>query len=165
MQNKVVFYILGDSEQTLTSNKTEQNLVLYCACLQAAHYYRQSKKVFIYTESQQQAHDIDELLWRFDADAFVPHNLSGEGPHYGSPVEISWHAPKNHRAVLINLTKNTPAFAYQFTQVIDFVPCSEKLKQLARDRFRGYRQQGSQVNTENIAVTDVLSLQRSKITA
>ena len=165
MQNQVVFYVFNDSEQVLTSTKLEQDLVHYYACLQAAHYYRQNKKVFIYTQNQQQAHAIDELLWRFDADAFVPHNLLGEGPHYGSPVEISWQAPKNRRAVLINLTTHSPDFAGQFAQVVDFVPCDENLKQLARERFRQYRQQGSQVNTENITVSNVLPLLSSKITA
>ncbi len=165
MQNQVLFYVLNDSEHTLTNSEVEQELILYCACLQAAHYYRQHKKVFIYTQNQQQAHAIDELLWRFDADAFVPHNLLGEGTSYGSPVEISWQAPKNRRAVLINLSTITPDFAGQFTQVIDFVPCDEALKQLARERFRCYRQQGSQVNTEALAVNKLLPLLNSKITA
>jgi len=165
MQNQVVFYLLNDDKQVLTSTKFEQDLVLYCACIQASHYYRQNKKVFIYTQDQQQAHDIDELLWRFDADAFVPHNLLGEGSRYGSPVEISWQKPKNRRAVLINLSEKTPDFAHTFAQIVDFVPCDEILKKLARERFRGYRQQGSQINTENIAVSEILALQRSKVTA
>ena len=68
------------------------------ACHLAAHYYRQNQRVFIYTSDQNNAHDIDELLWAFEPDSFVPHNLVGEGSNYGSPVEISWQSPTNRRA-------------------------------------------------------------------
>jgi DNA polymerase-3 subunit chi len=165
MQNQVVFYVLNDDKHTLSTTSHEQDVVLYCACLQAAHFYRQNKKVFIYTQNQQQAHDVDDLLWRFEADAFVPHSLLGEGPSYGSPVEISWQAPKNRCAVLINLSEKIPDFANKFAYIVDFVPCDETLKELARARFRHYRQQGSQVTTENIVVSDILSLLSSKVTA
>jgi len=145
MQKQATFYLLDETktiELTTSSNELHNNALLFCACVQAALCYRQQQKVFIYTENQQQAHDLDELLWAFDADSFVPHNLMGEGPSYGSPVEISWQAPTNRRAILINLTENAPSFVQQFGHVIDFVPPDEKLKQLARSRYRQYQQLG-----------------------
>ena len=107
---------------------TDEQLHLHYACLQAAHFYRQNQRVFIYTQDQQSAHDIDEMLWAFDPDSFVPHNLIGEGPKQGAAVEISWQAPTNRRAVLINLTSNVPNFANQFSHLIDFVPSDERSK-------------------------------------
>ena len=138
MQKQATFFLLDEN----TSNKSTTDLLLFCACQQAAIAYRQQQKVFIYTQNQTQAHDIDEMLWAFEADSFVPHNLMGEGPSYGSPVEISWQAPSNRRAVLINLTTTVPSFAHQFVKVIDFVPNDETLKQQARTRYRAYQQLG-----------------------
>ena len=65
-----------------------------CVLCKPPHFYRQNQRVFIYTQDQQSAHDIDEMLWAFDPDSFVPHNLIGEGPKQGAAVEISWqHRP------------------------------------------------------------------------
>ena len=138
MQKQATFFLLDEN----TGNKSTTDLLLFCACKQAAMAYRQQQKVFIFTQDQAQAHAVDELLWAFDADSFVPHNLMGEGPNYGSPVEISWQAPTNRRALLINLTNDVPSFAQQFNQVIDFVPADEALKQQARQRYRTYQQSG-----------------------
>ncbi len=139
MMSKQATFLLLDQHN---SNKSDNDLLLFCACQQAAMAYRQQQKVFIYTQDQSQAHAIDEMLWAYEPDSFVPHNLMGEGPNYGSPVEISWQAPTNRRALLINLTANVPPFAQQFNQVIDFVPTNEELKQQARQRYRAYQQAG-----------------------
>jgi DNA polymerase-3 subunit chi len=101
----------------------------------------------MFCDDQQMAHQIDELLWSFESDSFVPHNLPGEGLASGSPVEISWQAPTNNRTVLINLSGEVPSFASQFSQIIDFVPADDELKKLARLRYRSYQQLGFTVNT------------------
>lgn len=142
MQTQVMFYLLN--------NDNAQSSRHYQACLQAAYYYRNNQRVFIYTEDQTQAHEIDELLWGFEPESFVPHNLVGEGPRGGAPVEISWQQPTSRRPVLINLTNTMPNFANNFAQIIDFVPTDEPQKQLARERFKAYRQWGFQVDNQAI---------------
>lgn len=143
MQTQAMFYSI--EAQSKVTGVTEQELHLHYACLQAAYFYRQNQRVFIYTQSQESAHSIDEMLWAFDPDSFVPHNLIGEGPKQGAAVEISWQAPTNRRAVLINLTSDVPNFANQFSHLIDFVPADETLKEQARNRFRTCRQWGFNV--------------------
>ncbi|WP_206483410.1 DNA polymerase III subunit chi [Thalassotalea sp. G2M2-11] len=145
MNTQVMFYLLDNevSEQKM-------QLAFLHSCFQAAYYYRQRQKVFIYCQDQTQAHHIDELLWSFEPDSFVPHNLIGEGPKQGAAVEISWQPPTNRRAVLINLTSTVPNFAHQFSQIIDFVPSDEQLKQSARERYKAYRQLGFQVDNQAV---------------
>lgn len=144
MQTQVMFYILNDDPNGSS---------FHHACYQAANAYRNNQRVFIFSENTEQAHRVDELLWSFEPDSFVPHNLAGEGPRGGAPVEISWQAPGSRRPVLINLTREVPNFAGQFSTVIDFVPTDETLKQQARERFRSYRQLGFQVNNQTVAST------------
>jgi len=139
MATQVSFYLL-ENNQTSTAQYSAEQAPLIAACQQASHFYRQQQKVFIFTENQKQAELIDELLWSFEADSFVAHNLPGEGPAYGSPVEISWFEPKNRRPILINLTSTVPHFAQKFSHIVDFVPTDETLKQQARERFKQYRQ-------------------------
>ena len=151
MQTQVLFYILSENEfQNIETKSDEVNQLLHQACLQAAHYYRQNQKVFIYTQDQKSAHDIDEMLWAFEPDSFVPHNLMGEGPRNGAVVEISWQMPTNRRPILINLTSTVPNFASQFSTIIDFVPTDETLKQQARERFRTCRQWGFAVDNQAV---------------
>ena len=153
MQTQVMFYLLNDDNPaTGGENSDVVNAPLFHAfnhaCWQAAHFYRRNQGVFIYTQDQKNAHDIDEMLWAFEPDAFVPHNLVGEGPKNGAAVEISWQPPTKRRPILINLTSTVPNFAGQFSTIIDFVPVNESLKQLARDRFRAYRQLGFRVDNQ-----------------
>lgn len=149
MQTQVMFYILRDEKGN--DDNADTSSAFYHACLQASHFYRQNQRVFIYTEDQQQSEQIDELLWAFDSDSFVPHNLSGEGPRQGAAVEISNQAPQGRRPVLINLTSTVPEFANQFQFIVDFVPSDESQKQQARERFKTCRQWGFQVNNQTVA--------------
>ena len=145
-QTQVMFYLLND----LSSSDADTDSLEYHACKQAAYFYRQNKKVFIFCKNQSHAHAIDEILWAFDANSFVPHNLTGEGPSYGSAVEIGWQVPNGRRPVLINLTDTMPPFSSQFSSIIDFVPTDEALKQKARERFKQCRQLGFGIHNQAV---------------
>jgi len=142
--SQVTFYILAESgTDTLPAHFVQ-------ACSLAAFYYQQNRKVFIYTDNQQDAFTVDEYLWQFDGDSFVPHNLLGEGPKFGTPVEISWMPPTHPRPVLINLSLHLPDFSNNFQQIIDFVPSDEQLKIAARHRYSAYKKLGHTLSTENV---------------
>jgi len=149
MPTQVMFYILPEDDKANTSSE-KPNTVVYNACLQASYFYRQNQRVFIYTQDKALAELVDETLWSFDADSFVPHNLAGEGPKQGAAVEISYLTPTGRRPVLINLSSTVPNFANQFNYIVDFVPSDEMLKQQARERFKVCRQWGFTVNNQKI---------------
>lgn len=139
----VTFYLLPDSGELTIEALT---------CDIAAHFFRQRQKVLVYCQSQQDAEKIDELLWQRPVDGFVPHNLTGEGPEAGAPVEITWQPPKSrNRAVCINLHPQCPEFSGQFRTLIDFVPADDTLKQQARERYKHYRAAGHQLDTQPAA--------------
>ena len=119
----------------------------------AAKAWRLGKRVLIACETDQQAFEIDELLWAREPDSFVPHNLSGETTQYPTPIEISWKGKRNaqRRDLLISLQTQIPEFVTSFNQVIEFVPVNETEKAQARERYKQYRQQGWQLSTEQVA--------------
>ncbi|OZI13791.1 DNA polymerase III subunit chi [Sodalis-like symbiont of Philaenus spumarius] len=119
------------------------------ACDLAADKWRQGKRVLIACEDDAQALRLDEALWARDPYAFVPHNLAGEGPCYGAPVELCWPQRRGNapRDLLISLLPACADFASAFYDVIDFVPDEDALKQLARDRYKAYRSVGFQLTT------------------
>lgn len=132
----VTFYLL-DNDNTLAGLSAVEQLV----CELAAEKFRAGQRVLVACESEEQAIRLDEALWQRDAHAFVPHNLAGEGPRYGAPVELAWPARRSRvpRDVLISLLPNFADFATAFLEVIDFVPEEASQKQLARERYKAYR--------------------------
>lgn len=138
------FYLL-DQHATSDGLTTVERL----ACDLAAGKWREGKRVLIACEDDAQALRLDEALWARDPDAFVPHNLAGEGPRYGAPVEICWPQRRGNapRDLLISLLPSCADFASAFHEVIDFVPDEDALKQLARDRYKAYRSVGFQLTT------------------
>mgnify|MGYP003252246906 CR=1 FL=1 len=79
------FYLL-DNDTTVDGLSAVEQLV----CEIAAERWRSGKRVLIACEDEKQAYRLDEALWARPAESFVPHNLAGEGPRGGAPVEIAW---------------------------------------------------------------------------
>lgn len=142
------FYLLSQAD----SPEREFSAVEQLACELAAKAWRAGKRVLIACETEQQAHNIDELLWAREPDEFVPHNLSGEATTYATPLEISWKGKRNaqRRDLLISLQTTIPDFINSFNQVIDFVPVDEAEKAQARERYKQYRQLGWTLGTEQV---------------
>ncbi|PHM71895.1 DNA polymerase III subunit chi [Xenorhabdus kozodoii] len=148
-----IFYLLEKlpleklSPETLSSEPSSPDALQpheWLACQLAADQWRAGKRVLIACESQQQAEKLDEALWQREPNQFVPHNLAGEGPRYGAPVELCWPQKRGNapRDVLVTLLPHFADFATAFHEVIDFVPIDENLKQLARERYKSYRSVG-----------------------
>ncbi|MCW8995668.1 MAG: DNA polymerase III subunit chi, partial [Psychromonas sp.] len=68
--SQVIFYILPQEQESDSANLSSHFVK---ACSIAAFYYLQNSKVFIYTDNQQDAFSVDEYLWQFDGNSFVPH--------------------------------------------------------------------------------------------
>lgn len=143
---QVKFYVMSQAE------KEENSAVEILACNLAANAWRLGKRVLIACETEQQALNIDEALWAREPDSFVPHNLAGEVTQYPTPIEIAWKGKRNaqRRDVLISLQTELPDFINTFTQIIDFVPVDDQQKAQARERYKQYRQQGWQLETEQV---------------
>ncbi|WP_144213360.1 DNA polymerase III subunit chi [Shewanella donghaensis] len=146
--SKTLFYLMP----ALNTQATAAESVYLAACQIAEQHYRQQKLVYIHCQSKQQAYAIDELLWQFEPTAFVPHNLKGEGPITGSPVEIGFDklGANKSRQLLINLADQVPTFAVKFPQIIDFVANDDALKNIARLRYREYKQLGITLDTAEL---------------
>ena len=153
-----VFWLLTEQHQVpnhgteLAQTQNVSALVHY-ACVLTADLYRQNKKLLLLSDDQEQAQVIDEWLWQFEANRFVPHNLPGEGPHYGTPVEINWQPSSQRRPCIVNLCQSLPDYMNQLKGVNewhDFVPADEQGKTLARERYKQLKQLGFQITTNPI---------------
>ncbi|MBF9001668.1 MULTISPECIES: DNA polymerase III subunit chi [Vibrio] len=116
------------------------------------HFAHQGAKVYLQCHDKDQAEHYAERFWQTEPHDFIAHNLVGEGPKYGTHIEIGHQKvkPSYHRQLIINLADNQTTFAQNFAEVIDFVPCEENAKQRARERYKLYRQAGYQLQTIEI---------------
>lgn len=141
---QAIFYVLDGLDEA-------QQLQFFCQ--QITQRWREMRSVRVYCASQQQAEQLDEALWQQPADAFVPHNLVGEGPPQGAPVELCWPeatAPARRPAVVFNLM-NAIAPVGGARLIIDRVPSADADRQLARERYKAYREQRIELATQQAA--------------
>lgn len=139
---RVDFYLLNTSEP-------QDKWVFACRLLEKA--YLRGHQVFVYCNDQQDAENLDELLWTFKEDSFIPHHLQGEGPEPPPAVQIGYgQEPRGFREILINLANTIPPFYSRFKRVIEIVANEETAKQLSRLHYREYRANACELQTHTI---------------
>ncbi|MDP2746149.1 DNA polymerase III subunit chi [Pseudomonas sp.] len=114
---------------------------LRAACQLAMKAWRAGMPVFLRGSDAQQCSEVDELLWRFKAESFVPHSLHEEDAQ--APVVIGLdEEPSSAKGVLINLGSTLSPQVERFSRVIEIVNQEPDLLTACRENFRSYRQRG-----------------------
>jgi DNA polymerase-3 subunit chi len=143
---KIDFYILSDPNPT-------SHLQLVCRLVEKA--YKNRHRIYIHAHNKAQAYAVDELLWTYREDSFLPHNLYGEGPEPAPPIQIGFDAvPEKHRDILINISHDIPEFYTQFARILECVPNDAQLQELAREHYRLYRAQGHTITTHKLETVE-----------
>lgn len=139
---EITFYVLAD---------TEPGKRLATACRVVEKAFQARHTVFVLAASQAEAEQLDELLWTFRAESFVPHHLVGEGPTPPPPVRIGWGAiPPEANDLLVNLGPELPPQPRRFRRIIEIVGGDEAMREAARQHWRQYKQQGYAVTSHNL---------------
>ncbi len=129
---KVEFYVL--------SSATPEGR-LRAACQLASKAWKAGLPVFLRASDEAQCAELDQLLWQFRPESFIPHNLHEEEPQ--APIVIGLdQAPAQSGGVLLNLHPQLSPHLTQFSRVIEIVNQEPQLLALCRENFRLYRQQG-----------------------
>ncbi len=114
---------------------------LRVACQLALKAWRAGLPVFLRGSDAAQCSELDELLWRFKPEAFVPHSLHEDDPQ--APVVIGTdQIPARPQGVLINLDPLLSPQVEQFSRIIEIVNQQPELLSACRENFRRYRQRG-----------------------
>lgn len=121
------------------------------ACRLAEKAWQKGYRVFIHTSSDFEARQLDELLWTFRAESFVPHAVITDPNSAGSPVLVgSGHEPDLALDLLINLSDVVPAYFQRFPRLAEIVEPNDTQRELARRRYRHYREQGCTLQSHNL---------------
>ncbi|MGB3725286.1 MAG: DNA polymerase III subunit chi [Glaciecola sp.] len=152
MPKSVTFYALPDASET----QNAPHLLIEQAAILTADAVSKRMKTTVLCNTKEQAESFDEYIWSNPEGRFVPHNLFGEGPDFGTPVEIIWWSAftelskLRNTALVINLAQNMVEQHTSINNLIDFVPTNEAEKAAARERYKQYKLAGCKLDYKTI---------------
>ena len=139
---QVDFYLLPDD--------SAQHRVQF-ACRLADKAYRLGNRVFIHTELAEQCRQLDDLLWTFQQNSFVPHAIYQDAQNNPPPVLLAHNAePDGSGQVLINLSAEVPLFFSRFERVAELVNQDADIRRQGRGRYTFYKERGYPLRTHEI---------------
>ncbi len=121
----------------------EEPLRLVCELARKAH--DSGQPTLVLARDRQQAEALDDLLWSFDDDAYVAHQIAGDEEDELTPVLIAtpdMDVPL--RPLLINLRDG--AVDGGFERVLEVVPADESARGPLRERWKAYKTRGFELN-------------------
>lgn len=118
----------------------EKTLVFACRLLEKI--YRQGgQRVHVHTSDNNEARQLDDLLWSFRPDHFIPHCLLGAGQQ--APITIGHQQePVAEAQILVNLSGSVPDFFSRFERVAEVVPFEPSRRQASRVNYKFYKDRG-----------------------
>lgn len=122
---------------------------MHFACRLAYKAWQHDHMVYLHCANAQEAEQLDDLLWSFRPDAFLPHALHSANPT--ERVVCGWeNDPTPHHDLLINLSNDTPEFFSRFSRLAEILVEHDPIIDPARERYRFYRQRGYPLKTHQI---------------
>ena len=117
---------------------------LLLVCELAKRAFETGQRTLVLARSFDQAEQLDEKLWEFDADAFIPHQIAGDDDDAITPVLIVTPGTKAaDRTLVINLRDEcAPGL---FERVLEVVPADEDQRLGSRKRWATYKAAGLEV--------------------
>lgn len=139
----ITFYVLS-ADAPLSARLTT-------ACRLVDKAWQQNHKVLLQANSRSEAEALDELLWAFKAESFIPHHMVGDGPTPPPPVRIGWEdLPSDSRDILINLSASIPSGFERFQRVIEIVAGTHEEREQAREHWKEYKRLGYAVQAHEL---------------
>ncbi len=137
------FYMIAGKAQFV-----EQPLLLVCQL--AVKALAANQPCLIFCESAEQAYFLDDLLWDFDDDAFVPHQIVGtdEDEEVTPVLLVPPGVETPMRGLVINLRAELPPAGYE--RVLEIVPADEAARAPARTRWLEYKKLGFELKRNDM---------------
>ncbi len=133
---------------------------LRTACRLADKAWQKGHRVFIHVDSRETARSIDDMLWTYRQDSFVPHAMyvqrqsdNGQGVDEATLEPVLVGDGAAHPAeidVLINLAETVPSFAGTSTRVAEIVSADDAGRRSGRLRYRDYLDRGVSIQQHNL---------------
>lgn len=140
---QVDFYVL-EREDTLSR--------LQFACRLAGKILALQQQLSILVEDQSAAEDINQLLWDYPPESFIPHGLESAEDKETQPVVISTtdEVPKPI-SICINLRRQSPTNHADLNRLVEVVCQNDGVLATTREKYKFYRQQDYPLQSHSIS--------------
>lgn len=127
--------------------ETDEQARLFVACRLTEKAMGQGLKIYIHADNEQAAQEMDDLLWSFKPESFIPHAIVGVDVELSEdddvPVFIGYFdAAPAGADLLINLASAIPSFHNKFSRIAEIVPNQESAKANLREHWTAYKSLG-----------------------
>lgn len=139
---RVDFYILQEIS-------VDAQLLFACRLVDKA--MRRGNRVFINVVDLATARILDELLWSFRPESFIPHAIINTEDAAEVPVVISpGQDQAGHHDLLINLTADLPEFFSRFQRMAEVVVQNAAVLEATRRHYTFFRSRGYPLETHRL---------------
>lgn len=123
-------------------SKVPDKLLYVCRLVRKAR--AADARIVIFTRDRQQLQALDEALWTFSEQDFLPHVSADDALAAQTPVILTddQEAQLPHHQVLINLSGDMPAHFARFERLFEIISTDEGDLAAGRERYRQYQQRG-----------------------
>lgn len=143
---RIDFYILPDT--TLEAR-------LDFACRLTETIQRKGYRLHLHAEDEIMARELDDTLWTFRPDAFVPHALLGSEMADSVPVTIGWQGPPEPGEdggiqAMLNLHPEIPEWFSRFERVAEIINQHQDVLIAKRACWQTYKKRGYPITPHHL---------------
>lgn len=130
----VRFYILPDAHRSARER---------FACRLVARGFKAGLKTYLNMADENACREIDELLWTFSDQSFIPHEICTGSGRPECAVGIGHGCePAADYSILINMADDVPHFFSRFEKAFEIIDDREETKVAGRSRYAFYKDRG-----------------------
>jgi len=145
MTDRVDFYVLN-------TPTPKQRFTFACRLVEKA--YLRGLHVMVLNASDADAKALDDLLWTFNDQSFVPHRLCRDREFTNSedaPVHLCADLDAAPAAdLLVNLSDRLPTGLERFARIAEIIDGDPQRRRLGRERFKAYRERQLEPKTHQM---------------
>ena len=124
-----------------------------CRLVRKALSSAPNSKIVLYATHQPLLEKLDDALWTFSDNAFLPHTMAGTPQAAHSPIILAnaQISELPYSDILINLSSDIPTHYAQFERLIELVSQDPHDAEAGRQRDKHYRERGYELHHTSTA--------------
>ncbi len=127
-----------------------QGIQQFC-CRITEKAWKPGTSVFIRTENEQQARQLDNLMWTYSDGSFLPHAMENNTQEPEAPIIIgSKTEPASTVDLMINLASDIPEHCNHYSRIVEIINQDETIRKQGRLRYSQYDKNKHPLNHHNI---------------
>lgn len=128
-----------------------QKIQQFC-CRLAEKAWKLGNTVFIRTEDEQHAQQLDTLMWTYSDDSFLPHTVATTSQQSEVPIVIGTKTQPAHTCdLMINLASDIYGQCDDYARIAEIINEDEVNKKQGRIRYGQYDKKHYPLNHHNIS--------------